>query len=309
MDYHDIATTIFIDHKEELKLYEPRIGIVFLITKEDIGLHECIFFLLAMLGVLLQVKCATLQTSPFDTDYVIILMLIADLFAYAGTLAIVKIWQTSHNSDLYELMNRLSLLCGTFALILLTIILVPTFGWFTLACWAIYFVTNVIKSYSTLKRLCTSTTIVTDILRYDNGLHKCIFFLLTMLGLLLQVKCATSKASTFDTEYVIVLMTLAIVKILQTSHNSDLYELMNRVSLYVWNICFDSTNDHPSSSFWVATRFVTAVIKSYPTLKRLCTSRTIASDILRYVIHKLKELNMTLNDMEESQSQNQNGIY
>ncbi|RXH89617.1 hypothetical protein DVH24_031974 [Malus domestica] len=120
------------------------------ITREDIGLHKCIFFLLAMLGVLLQVKCSNSHASPFDTYYVIVLMLIADLFAYAGTLAIVKILQASHNSDLYELMNKISLLCGTFASILLTFILVPDFG----------------VSYPTLKRLCTSETNAIDMLHY-----------------------------------------------------------------------------------------------------------------------------------------------
>ncbi|KAB2628601.1 hypothetical protein D8674_033396 [Pyrus ussuriensis x Pyrus communis] len=132
----------------------------------DIGQHKCIFFLLTMLGVLLQVKCSNSYVSPFDTDYVIVLMLIADLFAYAGTLAIVKILQASHNSDLYELMNRISLLCGTFASILLTFILVPNFGWFALACWVICFVTTMVNSYPTLKRLCTSATNATDMLHY-----------------------------------------------------------------------------------------------------------------------------------------------
>ncbi|CAN6702442.1 unnamed protein product [Malus baccata var. baccata] len=134
--------------------------------RKDNGPHKCIFFLLTMLGVLLQVKCVALQASPFDTNYVIFFILIVDLFAYVGTLTIVKILQASHNSNLYELMNRISLLCGTFALILLTFLLVPDFGWFALACWAICFVTTMVKSYPTLKRLCTSTTNATDILRY-----------------------------------------------------------------------------------------------------------------------------------------------
>ncbi|KAM1112290.1 hypothetical protein EV2_046310 [Malus domestica] len=93
-------------------------------------------------------------------------MLIVDLFAYAGTLALVKKLQASHNSDLYGLMNKISLLCGTFALILLTFILVPDFGWFALACWAICLVTIVVKSYPTLKILFTSTTNATYILCY-----------------------------------------------------------------------------------------------------------------------------------------------
>ncbi|CAN6569154.1 unnamed protein product [Malus baccata var. baccata] len=116
--------------------------------------HKCIFFLLTMLGVLLQVKHATGDTpSPFVTDHNTIVMLIADLFTYAGALATVNIFQASNNTEIYELMNNLSLLCGTLALILMMLILIPTFGWFTLACWVIYFAIIVTKSYETLKRL------------------------------------------------------------------------------------------------------------------------------------------------------------
>ncbi|RXH89624.1 hypothetical protein DVH24_031981 [Malus domestica] len=209
-------------------------------TREDSGPHKCIFFLLTMLGLLLQVKCAALQVSPFDTNYVIVLMLIADLFAYAGTLAVVKILQASHNSNLYELMNKISLLCGTFALILLTFLLIPDFGWFALACWVICFVITMVKSYPTLKRLCISTTNAADMLHYV--IHKLKELNMRLNGGLLGVKHATGDLrSPFVTDHKTVVMfivdlfayagALATAKILQTSNHTNIYERMNNINL------------------------------------------------------------------------------
>ncbi|TQD86922.1 hypothetical protein C1H46_027539 [Malus baccata] len=53
-------------------------------------------------------------------------------------------------------MNNISLLCGTLALVLMVLLLVPAFGWFTLACWALYFVIIATKSFQMLKGLCTA---------------------------------------------------------------------------------------------------------------------------------------------------------
>ncbi|XP_050102641.1 uncharacterized protein LOC126582544 [Malus sylvestris] len=120
--------------------------------------HNCIFHLLNMFGVL-QVKQATGNLpSPFVTDHNTVIMLIADLLTYAGTLETTKILQASNNTNIYELMNNISLLCGTLALVLMVLLLVPAFGWFTLACWALYFVIIVTKSYQTLRTLCTTAT-------------------------------------------------------------------------------------------------------------------------------------------------------
>ncbi|XP_070661490.1 uncharacterized protein [Malus domestica] len=83
--------------------------------------HKCIFHLLNSLGVLLQTA---------------------------------NILQASNNTNIYELMNNTSLLCGTLALVLLVLLLVPAFGWFTLACWALYFLIIGTKSYQTLRTLC-----------------------------------------------------------------------------------------------------------------------------------------------------------
>ncbi|XP_068335008.1 pentatricopeptide repeat-containing protein At1g06140, mitochondrial-like [Pyrus communis] len=123
--------------------------------------HKCIFHLLNILGVLLQVKHATGNLpSPFVIDHNTVVMLIADLLTYAGTLQTANILQASNNTNIYELMNNISLLCGTLALVLLVLLLVPAFGWFTLACWAIYFVIIGTKSYQTLRTLCA------DVIRY-----------------------------------------------------------------------------------------------------------------------------------------------
>ncbi|CAN6574837.1 unnamed protein product [Malus baccata var. baccata] len=95
--------------------------------------HKCIFHLLNILGVLLQVKHATENLpSPFVTDHNTVVMLIAVLLTYAGTLQTANILRASNNTNMYELMNNISLLCGTLALVLLVLLLVPAFGWFTL---------------------------------------------------------------------------------------------------------------------------------------------------------------------------------
>nr|XP_008350619.1 uncharacterized protein LOC103413971 isoform X2 [Malus domestica] len=85
--------------------------------------HKCIYHLLNILGVLLQTA---------------------------------NILQASNNTNIYELMNNISLLCGTLALVLLVLLLVPAFGWFTLACWALYFVIIATKSFQILRGLCTA---------------------------------------------------------------------------------------------------------------------------------------------------------
>ncbi|CAN6574834.1 unnamed protein product [Malus baccata var. baccata] len=123
--------------------------------KSPSAAHKCIFHLLNSLGVLLQVKHATGNLpSPFVTDHNTVVMLIADLLTYAGTWQTANILQASNNTNIYELMNNISLLCGTLALVLLVLLLVPAFGWFTLACWAVYFAIIGTKSYQTLRTLC-----------------------------------------------------------------------------------------------------------------------------------------------------------
>ncbi|TQD73724.1 hypothetical protein C1H46_040748 [Malus baccata] len=124
------------------------------------AVHKCIFFLLTMLGVLLQVIYATGNLpSPFVTNHNTAVMLIIDLFAYTAALATVMILPASNSTNMYELMNNISLLCGTLALVLLVLLLDPAFGWFTLACWVVYFVIIVTKSYQTLKTLSTDAVL------------------------------------------------------------------------------------------------------------------------------------------------------
>jgi len=119
--------------------------------------HELIFYSINSLGVLLQVKHATGNLpSPFVTDHNTVVILIAALLTYAGTLQTANILQASNNTNRYELMNNISLLCGTLALVLLVLLLVPAFGWFTLACWAVYFAIIGTKSFQILRGLCTA---------------------------------------------------------------------------------------------------------------------------------------------------------
>ncbi|RXH99845.1 hypothetical protein DVH24_021647 [Malus domestica] len=122
-----------------------------------LAVHKYIFFLLGILGGLLGVKHATGDLpSPFVTDHKTVQVFIADLFAYVGALTTTKILQASNNTNIYEWMNNISLLCGTLAVILMALLLDPNFGWFTLACWVVSVATIVTKSYQNLRRLCTT---------------------------------------------------------------------------------------------------------------------------------------------------------
>ncbi|XP_050102639.1 uncharacterized protein LOC126582543 [Malus sylvestris] len=118
--------------------------------------HQLIFQFINILGVLLQVKHATGDLpSPFVTDHNTIMMLIADLLTYAGTLETAKILQDSSNTNGYKWINNISLLCGTFAVILLVLLLDRDLGWFAFACWVASIGIIVTMSYETPRRLCT----------------------------------------------------------------------------------------------------------------------------------------------------------
>ncbi|KAL6143533.1 hypothetical protein ACLB2K_054228 [Fragaria x ananassa] len=121
------------------------------------ALHKCIFFLITILGLCLQLKFTT--ASPFVLDYrntVLMRLFIIDISAYCGSFGVMII-QTNHsNTDFVEFMNNISLLLGTLASVLELLILFPPFGWVTLFFWSICFVTLAIKSYQYSKTLCES---------------------------------------------------------------------------------------------------------------------------------------------------------
>ncbi|KAB2610317.1 hypothetical protein D8674_018349 [Pyrus ussuriensis x Pyrus communis] len=67
--------------------------------KSLLTVYKCILSLISKLGVL---------PFPFVTDHNTVVMLIADLFAYArAILATIKILHASNNTNRYELMNNL----------------------------------------------------------------------------------------------------------------------------------------------------------------------------------------------------------
>ncbi|CAL8141002.1 unnamed protein product [Prunus armeniaca] len=112
------------------------------------ALHKYNFFLLAMLGALLQLKHAAANiASPFVTNYVTLLIFIVDLFVYVASLVTVEMLE--NNPDLAEFMNNVSLLSGVLASALLLLILIPALGWLTLLLWITYFVKDVVtvRSY------------------------------------------------------------------------------------------------------------------------------------------------------------------
>ncbi|KAK9927815.1 hypothetical protein M0R45_024981 [Rubus argutus] len=112
------------------------------------ALHQYNFALIGTLGILLQVKQAAGSPSLFVTDLVSMLTFIAVFLIYICSLAIVK---TSHfpTQDLSEFMDNISLLFGSLASILLLLILVHAFGFFTLGLWIAYFLIDFVtkKSY------------------------------------------------------------------------------------------------------------------------------------------------------------------
>ncbi|KAL6146703.1 hypothetical protein ACLB2K_057381 [Fragaria x ananassa] len=113
-------------------------------------MHKCIFFLMSMLGILLQLKSGGGGTaSLFVTNYnTLLTFIVVVLLVYMGTSFAVKLLQA--DSDYSELasecMNNISILTGILASILLLLILAPALGYIALALWSICFISFVIKS-------------------------------------------------------------------------------------------------------------------------------------------------------------------
>ncbi|XP_040369626.1 uncharacterized protein LOC121051396 [Rosa chinensis] len=112
------------------------------------ALHQYNFTLLAMLGILLQVKQATGSKSPFVTDHVTMLTFVAVFLIYIWSLATYKLCHFP-TTDLADFMDNISLFFGSLAPILLLLVLVQAFGLFTLGLWILYFLRDFLtkKSY------------------------------------------------------------------------------------------------------------------------------------------------------------------
>ncbi|CAN6708545.1 unnamed protein product [Malus baccata var. baccata] len=103
-----------------------------------------------MLGIFLQLKQGAGNESLFDTDYLTMVSLIVSLIAYGGSLIGSRILpiQARFIPDLAEsVINKISLLFGTLALILEVVILVPGLGLVALFFWVVCFV-NVVAEYA-----------------------------------------------------------------------------------------------------------------------------------------------------------------
>ncbi|CAL9014358.1 unnamed protein product, partial [Prunus brigantina] len=106
------------------------------------ALHKYIFYLITMLGVLLQLKQGA--SSLFDTDYPTVVILILALVVYGGSL----IGATYINQDhlylnLEKFMTKISLLFGAVSVVLELVILVPNLGLAALFFWIVWFVSFV----------------------------------------------------------------------------------------------------------------------------------------------------------------------
>ncbi|CAN6708507.1 unnamed protein product [Malus baccata var. baccata] len=119
-------------------------------SEEHFGkVHKYICSLIAMLGGFLPLKQGAKNESLFDTDYAAMMSLIVALIAYGGLLIASRILhvQAHPNSDLVESMiNKISLLFGTLALILEVVILVPGLGKVAGFFWVGWFV-KVVAEY------------------------------------------------------------------------------------------------------------------------------------------------------------------
>ncbi|PQQ14765.1 hypothetical protein Pyn_28033 [Prunus yedoensis var. nudiflora] len=109
-------------------------------------LHKCISSAITTLALLLPIKQGAEVASLFVTDRIPMLMFVVALLVYFGSLA-AKILQAHDNPDLASVMDKISLLSGTFALNLELLITVPAFGWFAIFVWSICLATAVSKSY------------------------------------------------------------------------------------------------------------------------------------------------------------------
>ncbi|XP_050134158.1 uncharacterized protein LOC126610207 [Malus sylvestris] len=113
-------------------------------------LHKYICFLITMLGGFLQLKQGVRNESLFDTNYPTIVSLIIALITYVGSLIRSRILHVPArpNSNLAEsIINKISLLFGTLALILEVVILVPGLGIVALFFWVVWLV-NVVVEYA-----------------------------------------------------------------------------------------------------------------------------------------------------------------
>ncbi|KAB2610363.1 hypothetical protein D8674_018395 [Pyrus ussuriensis x Pyrus communis] len=112
--------------------------------------HEYICSLIAMLGGFLPLKQGARNESLFDTDYPAMVSLIVALIAYGGLLIASRMLyvQAHPNSNLAKSMiNKISLLFGTLALILEVVILVPGLGKVAGFFWVGWFV-KVVAEYT-----------------------------------------------------------------------------------------------------------------------------------------------------------------
>ncbi|TQD82605.1 hypothetical protein C1H46_031803 [Malus baccata] len=96
-----------------------------------------------MMGVFIQLKQGARNESLFDTNYLTMVSLIVAILAYDGSL----IGSKGPNLCLAEsIINKISLLFGTLALILEVVILVPGLRLATLFFWVVWFV-SVVAEY------------------------------------------------------------------------------------------------------------------------------------------------------------------
>ncbi|KAK4848828.1 hypothetical protein QYF36_017877 [Acer negundo] len=132
----------------------------------SIQFYAILVFLINTSCTLLQIKYQTQNVSPFDTHYGVMLTFFVVVHVHAVVL-VVEIKLQAHISSCHAMiMSKISIFSGALASILLLLILVPPFGWFSLVMWVVCFIRVAHDSYKDFCQLFYQATLqVLDLLK------------------------------------------------------------------------------------------------------------------------------------------------
>lgn len=102
-------------------------------------LNGVVIFVVTTLGSYLQVLYASKKKSPFEEHYMTMWGLSVALSIY-GVMLIAEFTIQHHNHFFYSIIKRFTVLMGALVAVLLTIVILPVFGYFKLLLWIICFV-------------------------------------------------------------------------------------------------------------------------------------------------------------------------
>lgn len=129
-------------------------------------LNVVIIFVVTTFGGYLQVQFGSKNTSPFDEHYIIMWAVSVALSLYAMML-IAEFTVELHKHSFLSIIKRFTVLMGALVAVLLTIIILPLFGYFKLLLWTICFVKATFVSFEEIcncfwKGLCQTIDMVSS---------------------------------------------------------------------------------------------------------------------------------------------------